>query len=239
MKLITALAVVTASISTVASAQTERDLGSHEHGSAVLNIVLDNGSVFIELDTPWNNLVGFEHAPRTDEQHALVDEALAQLNQPETLFSFNGATCNPAETTLENTIAAEQEHDEHGHDEDDEDHDAEEGHGHDEDHAEAEHDSKEEHGHDEDHAAKDENHDSEAEHGHDEDHEAEADSHASLLALYSFSCDELKRLSSIDVKLLEIWSGFESLEVQLVGTGGQALVELNQQQWQVDITQIQ
>ena len=63
MKYFKALAAVAAGYSLTAVAQTERDLDSHVHGAAAMNVAIADSAVFIELDTPWNNLVGFEHAP--------------------------------------------------------------------------------------------------------------------------------------------------------------------------------
>ena len=56
------------------AAQTERDLDSHEHGAASINVVIDATAVFVELESPWNNLVGFEHAPSTDSQREAVHQ---------------------------------------------------------------------------------------------------------------------------------------------------------------------
>jgi len=218
MRLTTTLALVTAGFSTLASAQTERELGSHEHGSAFLNIAVDDGQVFLELESPWDNLVGFEHAPSTDEQHELVDNAIALLNQPEQLFSFDGGGCVADDATVESGMASgdDDHHDEHAHDDN---HDKDDDH-HDED------------GHGDDH----DKHDEDA-HGHD-DH-ADEGTHAEVLATYTFNCSEVNQLSAINVTLLKLWSGFEDLDVQLIGPGGQAAVELGQSESVVDITQVQ
>ena len=41
-------------------------LGAHEHGVAKLNVVLDDNTLELELDSPAMNLVGFEHAASSD-----------------------------------------------------------------------------------------------------------------------------------------------------------------------------
>ena len=238
MRLTTTLALVTAGFSTLASAQTERELGSHEHGSAFLNIAVDDGQVFLELETPWDNLVGFEHAPSTDEQHELVDNAIALLNQPEQLFSFDGGGCVADDATVESGMASgdDDHHDEHAHGDDhdkDDDHHDEDGHGDDHDKHDDHHD---EDGHGDDHDKHDDHHDKDA-HGHD-DH-ADEGTHAEVLATYTFNCSEVNQLSAINVTLLNLWSGFEDLDVQLIGPGGQAAVELGQSESVVDITQVQ
>ena len=232
MRLFSALAVAAASVSTIVAAQTERDLDSHEHGAASMNIALDDGTVFLELDTPWNNLVGFEHAPGNDEQQAMVDNALAQLNEPSGLFSFEGTSCTVADIDLENGLASADSHDDH--------HDDEHAHGdekhddHDDDaHGDEEHDDHDDDAHGDE---KHDDHDDDA-HGDHDDHDEST--HSSLLATYSFNCDNVAQLSAIDVKLLALWSGFEELDVQLIGPSGQAQEELTPGNSRLDISQVQ
>lgn len=232
MKLIKAIAIATAGFSTTVAAQAQRDLGSHEHGSAFLNVALDDGAVILELETPWNNLVGFEHQPRTDAQHALVDETLAQLNDPQALFVFEGTDCVATDTFIESGLESgehsEHDSDEH-HDDEDEHHDDE----HDEEHGDEHHDEEHEAKHD------DEHHDDEHEDEHHDEHKDDADTHASLLVSYSFNCDDVSQLQTIDVLMLDIWTGFEDLDVQLIGPGGQAALELNPEQSLIDVMQVQ
>lgn len=256
MKLTISLAVAAAGLSTVVAAQTERDLGSHEHGSATLNIALDEEQVFIELETPWNNLVGFEHAPRTEDQRESVNKALAVLNQPEQLFSFEGTECVVTENLVESNIDSDHDEHEKGHDDDHgDDHADKDGEDHDDKH-EDNHDDKDGEGHDdkdgddhddehgEDHDDKDaEDHDDEHGEDHDdehgEDHDEAEESHSSVLVSYGFKCDNIDRLDSIDVTLFSVFSGFEDLDVQLIGPGGQALAELNPNLTLVDTRQVQ
>jgi hypothetical protein len=54
--------------------------GAHLHGKVVVNVALDGPLLSVELDAPAINVVGFEHAPRTDAQKrevAAVDRWLA------------------------------------------------------------------------------------------------------------------------------------------------------------------
>ena len=262
MKFVKTLAVCAAGLSTMVVAQTERELGAHEHGSAALNVALDGNMLFIELESPWNNIVGFEHAPNTEEQKALVEDSLALLDKPMELFEFAGTDCVVSEVSVESTLSAEmhEEHDEHHeeHEEHEEHHDDHEKHEehdeHHDDHAKheeheehhddhAKHEEHEEHHDDrEKHEEHDEHHDDHAKHeDHDEHHDdhADADStHSEVLASYGFTCESGADLSSIKVALLERWSGFVDLDVQLIGPAGQALLELNAQQMQVDMDQV-
>ncbi len=212
MKLYPYLAVATMGLSMTATAQTERDLDSHEHGAAAMNVALEESTILIELESPWNNLVGFEHAPSTDEQHALVDEALAMLEQPMELFTFKSAECIVAEMAVENSMSDSDDHDEH----------------HDDEHADEKHDEH----HDDEHA--DEKHD---EH-HDDEHDHEESTHSEVRASYSFSCSDMSNLSSIDVELLTQWTNIEDLDVQMIGPGGQSSAELNPQQISLDLKAI-
>ena len=189
MKLLQVLATAAVSYATVAIAQTERDLDSHVHGLASLNVAIADAAVFIELNTPWNNLVGFEHAPQTDEQHALVEETLRQLNDPALLFLFDAGDCVIDEVTLENGMSDDaqvEKHDEHG-----------------------------------------------------DEHGDESSTHTTVLATYSYECKKIERLKSIDVTLFSLWSGFEDLDVQLIGNKGQALVELNPNDTVINVEQVQ
>ncbi len=62
--------------------------GAHEHGLAVLRVVLDGGALEIELVTPLDTLVGFEHAPRTAAQRAALQAAERGLRDGAALFGL-------------------------------------------------------------------------------------------------------------------------------------------------------
>jgi Protein of unknown function (DUF2796) len=54
--------------------------GAHLHGKVVVNVALEGPLLSVELDAPAINVIGFEHAPRTDAQKrevAAVDRWLA------------------------------------------------------------------------------------------------------------------------------------------------------------------
>ena len=102
---LTALAVVAVPAVLTASnglAAEKRELGSHEHGAATLQLAVEDDTVEIVLEVPGRNIVGFEHAPETDEQGAAVEEARRRLADPLSLFSMAGATgCTVAEAEVE------------------------------------------------------------------------------------------------------------------------------------------
>ncbi|HDX8593486.1 TPA: DUF2796 domain-containing protein, partial [Aeromonas dhakensis] len=65
--------------------------GAHEHGHGHLNLVLDGNQLMIELQAPAADLVGFEHAAKSDEEKAQYAKAVAQLKQPDALLRFDPA----------------------------------------------------------------------------------------------------------------------------------------------------
>jgi hypothetical protein len=111
-----------------------RELGPHVHGHGTLNIAIEDKRVSMELEVPGMDIVGFEHAPSTDDQKAAVDKAKARLEKPLGVFSLPAdAGCTVAEAK----VAVEAEH---HHDGDDD------GHDHDADHKDG---AKDDDGHDE------------------------------------------------------------------------------------------
>lgn len=64
---------------------------AHEHGVAHLDVAVDGARVSIELDTPLDNLIGFERAPRTDAERDKANAAVAKLRQGDTLFRLDSA----------------------------------------------------------------------------------------------------------------------------------------------------
>jgi hypothetical protein len=74
---------------------------AHEHGVARLDIAVDPGHVMFDLDTPLDNLLGFEHAPRNDAESAKVQGAVALLRAAEALFRIDAAAaCKLVATEL-------------------------------------------------------------------------------------------------------------------------------------------
>lgn len=119
-----ALAAV-AMLGTSASAdEPRRELKAHEHGRASLKIAIEGDRVLLDLESPGANIVGFEHAARTEEERAAVAAALARLEEPLGLFVLPAeAGCRLADAAVE--IVSEDEEEEHA-----------DAHGHDHGHAE-------------------------------------------------------------------------------------------------------
>jgi hypothetical protein len=78
--------------------------GTHVHGQAVLEIAMDGGAVQLNLYSPLDNLLGFEHAPRTEEERRAVRAMAAKLHQGESLFVFTpSARCRLESSNLQST----------------------------------------------------------------------------------------------------------------------------------------
>lgn len=64
---------------------------AHEHGVAKLDIAVDAKQIVVQFESPLDNLVGFERAPRTDSERKRADEAVARLKDGQTMFQFDPA----------------------------------------------------------------------------------------------------------------------------------------------------
>ena len=131
------------------AAAAERELDAHLHGHGTMNIVMEGSVLWIELEAPGADIVGFEHAARSDEDKAAVEDAKARLAEPLGLIALPAdAECSlvESEVSLEGLDHQDMEsdNDEHAHD----DHGEEEHADHD-DHA---HEEAGEEGHSEFHA---------------------------------------------------------------------------------------
>ncbi|PKM28975.1 MAG: DUF2796 domain-containing protein [Gammaproteobacteria bacterium HGW-Gammaproteobacteria-11] len=77
-------------------------LGAHEHGVGSLNLVIDGHAVAIELDSPADNLLGFEYMPTSDADLSKTREIMTRLEQADSLFAFpTAAGCQLDKVELE------------------------------------------------------------------------------------------------------------------------------------------
>lgn len=78
---------------------------AHAHGAASLQVAVDGNLLTLNFESPLDNLVGFEHAPRTDRQKAAVRRMAEQLHKAEGLFvPTPAANCAPASVKLESPV---------------------------------------------------------------------------------------------------------------------------------------
>jgi len=102
--LLSSLSVALALVSSTLAAQSV-----HVHGEGRINIAIEGNQIFMELEFPGADIVGFEHKARSSDEKAAVISAIAQLGDPMLLMRFN-ADCK----VLHASAGIEgEEHDEH------------------------------------------------------------------------------------------------------------------------------
>ncbi|MDD9990432.1 MAG: DUF2796 domain-containing protein [Rhodospirillales bacterium] len=176
----------------------ERELAAHQHGHGLLNIAIEGKSLWIELETPGADIVGFEHPARSDEDKAAINKAKGRLSDPIGLFGIPAAASCTLEEVSVTPVGYALDTDDDHHDEDD---------GHD-------HDEHEEAHEDEDHG------------DHEEAHEDEMESHAEFHAEYRLQCADPAAITSLTLTYFDVFPGAEELEVTLVTDDGQGRQEV-------------
>ena len=187
-----------------------RSHSAHVHGQVEVNIAQDGQELLVEVTAPGADVVGFEHAPETADQKKIFEQAIAQLNKPEELFSFNNANCTLKFKSVSNTLeGAHDEHEDHDHAE--HGHDDHEGH----DHAEHDHDDHEGHDH--------------AEHDHDDhkDHDHSEGGHGEFTVEYHYQCSDVAKLDTISTQWFSKFSNTEKMTVNLLTDTAQVQEVLN------------
>ena len=108
-------------------AQTARQKDSHEHGAAIIKMVMEDEKLQIEFEVPSESLIGFEHFPKSQSNRENFNKAIKVLSDPSKLFSQPiKAECLLVGMNVSQSLFSNEE--EHGHDESEK----EDEHGHDE-----------------------------------------------------------------------------------------------------------
>ncbi len=120
--LCTAVAVLVFAWGTVDVAAAEISTEAHEHGTAEIELAVEGSDVQVNFASPVYNLVGFEHAPRDEQDREAVAAALALLGDPANLVLLHAdAGCTAVDIDVHWEAAFTEEHDHHDHhDEEDE-----------------------------------------------------------------------------------------------------------------------
>jgi hypothetical protein len=82
------------------------DHAPHQHGVAHLTVVLEAQTLVIELTSPADNVVGFEHAPRKAGEKAAVTAGTALLKRPALLVPNPEAGCRHDKAHADNPFAS-------------------------------------------------------------------------------------------------------------------------------------
>lgn len=225
----------------IGSAEETRSLEAHVHGVGALNVAVEGDVVAMEFRAPGADIVGFEHAAKSDADLAAVEAALKVLEKPFDLFIFpEGAGCAVTEAKAE--LVTEEDHDDHDH-EKHEDHDDHAEHKHD-DHAEHKHDGHDDHAEDkhddhDDHAEhKHDDHDDHAEDKHgDHDHAGEA-AHSAFHAEYMLTCSSVAAIDAVDFAYFDQFENAREVVVQIVTGSGAMSFEVMRAQPRLDLTSV-
>lgn len=197
-------------VSAAALAGESRSLGAHEHGVGHFNLAIEGSEIAMELEAPGADIVGFEHAAKSEADRAAIEDAEARLADAISLFVLPAAAgCSLA--SAEVALIGDHDHDD-DHDQDDHGHDdhAHDNHGHDE---HAHNDDHDDHDHD-DHGHDDHGHD---DHGHGHDEHA---GHSEFHAEYRLTCSDPSQLTRLEFAYFEAFPNAQSLEVQMIGADG-------------------
>ena len=97
-------------------AQVARQKDSHEHGAAIIKMVLEEERLQVEFEVPSESLIGFEHFPKSQSNRENFNEAIKILSDPSKLFSMPiKAECLLVGMNVSQSLFSNEE--EHGHDE--------------------------------------------------------------------------------------------------------------------------
>ncbi|WP_432455429.1 ZrgA family zinc uptake protein [Agarivorans sp. QJM3NY_29] len=212
---------------------------AHQHGVAELFFAAGDEELAIEIHSPADNLLGFEHAPVTAaEQQALAAAKLQIENAPQ-LFSFNGGDCE-LESLSQEWGALQQSDHEHEHEAADHEHEHEHeaaDHEHEHEHEAADHEHEHEHDaadheHEHEHEAADHEHEHEHEAA-DHDHDHEHSGHQDVTFSYHFHCHQLSELQSFNLHWFERFPRMQKILVQGASDRGQIAIEVTAEQHKV------
>lgn len=78
---------------------------AHVHGIADMNLVLEGNTLSIDLESPMDNTLGFEHPPKSAAEKQAVAAMQQTLQQSDRLFRINAeAGCKAAAPQIESAL---------------------------------------------------------------------------------------------------------------------------------------
>jgi hypothetical protein len=86
---LTAIMMCLAVASAPAEDTGQRRQGAHVHGMAHMTLAAEGDEVLIELTSPAASLIGFERAPRTDDERAIIAMAKKNLEAGDAMIRLN------------------------------------------------------------------------------------------------------------------------------------------------------
>ena len=166
----------------------------HVHGVIELGVVVEVATVAVSLNAPLSDIVGFEHAPESDEQSAVVESAAVLFSNADDMFGLAAAAhCTVKNATLDAPAYISLVSGSEG--------------------AESAQHSD---GHDHDH----DSHGDESVH---HDHHGE-EGHAGILANYEWECADVSALVGIELRFIEGFANVETIEIQVLTSAGAQVI---------------
>ena len=103
---LTVLCVPVGAIAERHSKAETRNHQAHVHGEVSFNIAQEGDTLVLAISAPGADIVGFEHAPTTAQEKALLQQALVRLAEPEQLFVFDpAAQCQLSEHLIKQSLS--------------------------------------------------------------------------------------------------------------------------------------
>lgn len=79
----------------------------HQHGVAKLDVAVEAKRITLQFESPLDNLLGYERAPRTDAERKQADAMLTRLKSAEAMFKIDpAAQCTAGPVTLASAALA-------------------------------------------------------------------------------------------------------------------------------------
>ncbi|MFD2167687.1 DUF2796 domain-containing protein [Thalassotalea euphylliae] len=169
-----------------------QEQSAHVHGLAELMLAIEGEHIQIEILSPAESIVGFEHQASTPEEIAAYMHAKEQLSFAENVVQFSDGDCQLESVTVNaQGLAPKPEKQTHKHDH---------GNAHAHEHHHHAHGEKEKH------------HQEHVHHEHDEHHGA----HAEINVSYDFHCHAIEKVSGASLTLFETFKGLEKISAMWV-----------------------
>jgi hypothetical protein len=89
------------------SSQAQSRMSSHMHGVAFATLAVDGNNVVLVLESPANNLLGFEHEPSARMQQQLLEKTLSDLANPDRIIQLPSlAFCHYVDAEIESPFSS-------------------------------------------------------------------------------------------------------------------------------------
>jgi hypothetical protein len=190
--------------------QAQQNLDAHEHGSAIMNLAVDQKKFKIDFVAPGADIVGFEHPASSHTDKEKIEDALKKLNDLSNLLGI-GARAECEMIMVSAKLEEEGDGDNHS------DH---EKHEHEDEHDHEKHEHEDEHDHEK--------------HEHEDEHDHEA-SHSEFHASYEFECKNPSEFSINRVNYFDEFKNSVKLKLRVVSSKGPKSFDLDRENSTVEL----